>query len=176
MLEATETTREPQPNGHGMFAGYRPSKPMPLGGYAALVGIWSTGLATFLALYRDRLPRRVAWGDFALLAIATHKLARIVTKDWVTAPMRAPFVEYDESMGGGEVAERSRGRGLRRAIGDLLTCQFCIAPWIAGALGAGFVVRPRIARFVATIFGAVAVSDTLQHVYTAEKQLVRRTA
>ena len=161
-------------DGHaGPFAGYSPDKPMPLAGYAALLGIWSAGVGTFLALFHDRLPRRMSWGDFALMSVATHKLARIVTKDWVTIPLRAPFVRYEQARAGGEVEETSRGRGMRRAVGDLLTCNFCIAPWIAALLGAGFVVKPRVARFLATLFSAVAISDTLQHAYSAEQRLAR---
>lgn len=170
MPEPTAKSRE-RANGAGVFAGYSPDQPMPLGGYATLVGIWGAGVAAFLAACAGRLPKRTSWGDFALLAVATHKLARMVTKDGVTSPLRAPFVRYEKSIGGGEVEEQARGRGLRRAIGDLVTCNWCIAPWIAALLGAGFVVRPRATRFLTTVFGAVAVSDALQHLYNAEKRL-----
>jgi len=158
----------------GVFAGYSPNEPTPLAGYATLLGIWGAGVGAFTAVYARRLPAHVSWRDFALMSVATHKLARIVTKDWVTAPIRAPFVRYEKSAGGGEVEEKSRGRGLRRAIGDLLTCNFCIAPWIAAALGVGFIVQPRATRWLAMIFSAVAVSDALQHLYSAEKRLAQR--
>jgi hypothetical protein len=165
-----QTTQE-QPRPAGLAARYSPTEPTPLGGYATLLGVWSAGMVGFLAAFSDRIPRRLSWGDFALMSIATHKLARIVTKDWVTAPLRAPFVQYEKSIGGGEVSEKPRGEGMRKAVGDLVTCNWCIAPWIAAGLGAGFVLSPRITRFVATIFSAVAVSDTLQHVYAAAKKL-----
>lgn len=71
--------------------------------------------------------------------VATHWLSRIITKDWVTIPVRAPFTRYRKSLPGGEVLEESRGKGLRRAVDDLPTCQFCIGPWVAGALAAGLV-------------------------------------
>ena len=157
-------------NGAGIFTGYSPNEPTPLGGYAMLVGIWGAGVAAFLAAFADRLPRRVTWSDFAMMSLATHKLARIATSDWVTSPLRAPFVRYEKSAGAGEVVEKSRGTGLRRAVGDLVTCKWCIAPWIAAALGAGFVLAPRATRFLATVFGAVAISDALQHAYNAEKR------
>jgi hypothetical protein len=109
----------------------------------------------------------VSAADIALLGVATHKLTRIVTKDWVTAPVRAPFVRYEGSAGGGEVKEKARGRGLGKAIGDLLTCPWCTGPWVAGALMAGLVSRPRPTRVVAAAFSAVAVSDFLHQVYEA---------
>lgn len=174
--QITERQRPQRGDRHqrrGIFADYSPEQPMPLGGYLALLATWTAGAVAFIGTRRHELPRRIAWGDFALLAIATHKLSRIVTKDWVTSPLRAPFVRYERSTGGGEVEERPRGQGLRRAIGDLLTCKWCIAPWVAGGLAAGLVVQPRITRFVALIFGAVAVSDALQFVYDAEKRWSR---
>jgi Protein of unknown function (DUF1360) len=67
---------------------------MPLGGYATLLGIWGTEVGAFLAAFHKRLPKRMSWTDFVLLSVATHKLSRIVTKDWVTSLLRAPFVRY----------------------------------------------------------------------------------
>ncbi len=108
---------------------------MPLRGYAALLVGYSVIFGTVLGVWARRgLPRRVSARDIALLGVATHKVARLVAKDWVTSPIRAPFTEYVESTGGGEVAERARGRGVRRAVGDLLTCPWCLAPWVAGGL------------------------------------------
>jgi hypothetical protein len=166
---ATDGQMRRQPK--GVWAGYSPREPIPLGGYAVLMGTWLTGMGGFLALANRRLPERIRPSDFLLLAFATHKLARIVTRDWVTGPIRAPFVEYKESIGGGEVKEKARGRGLRRAIGDLLTCPWCISPWVAGGLFAAFTLRPRVTRFLAILFSAVAVSDALQHLYIVEKRL-----
>lgn len=141
----------------------------PLGGYATLLGAWSAlyGGLLLTADRRDALPDRVDPADILLLGVATHKLTRILTKDWVTAPVRAPFVRYEGSAGGGEVEEEARGRGLRKAVGDLLTCPWCTGPWVAGALLAGLVTRPRVTRTLAAGFSAVAVSDFLHHAYEA---------
>ena len=49
-----------------------------------------------------------------------------------------------------------------------------VAGFGAAALGAGFVLHPRITRFVAMLFGTVAISDALQHVYNAEKKLSKQ--
>lgn len=174
--EAAATSPRPASNDRqrsDLSRAYSPDEPTPLGGYAALMGTYVAAAGGFLVLGRDRLPERISLGDFALLAVATHKLARIVTKDWVTSPLRAPFVEYQESAGSGEVVEKARGTGLRRALGDLLTCPWCIGPWVAGALFAGFTAAPRATRTLATIFSAVAVSDSLHQIYAAEQKLAR---
>lgn len=50
--------------------------------------------------------------------MASHKAARMVTKDRVTSAVRAPFTRFEHDAGPGEVSESARGRGLQRAIGE----------------------------------------------------------
>jgi hypothetical protein len=140
---------------------------LPIGGYAALAGAFVAIFGSLLALASARraLPRRIAVRDTVLLGVATHKLTRVVTRDWVTIPLRFPFTRYEASDGGGEVRESARGRGLRRAVGDLLTCAFCAGPWVASALTAALVARPRATRAVASVLAAVTVSDFLHQAY-----------
>lgn len=152
-----------------MFEDYGGGESMPLGGYAAILGAYALGVGgAFWTLDRaGRLPERIDGGDLLLLGVATHKLTRTITKDWVTAPLRAPFTEYQGSGIAGEVSERARGRGLRKAVGDLVTCPFCSGPWVAGALLCGFALAPRLTRAVASTFAVVAVSDFAHRAYEA---------
>lgn len=71
-------------------------------------------------------------------------------------------------MGKSEVKERSRGTGAQRAVGDLLTCPYCMNPWVATALAYGFLASPRAARTISAVFATVAVADLL---HTAEGKL-----
>jgi hypothetical protein len=139
---------------------------MPLAGYATLLvaylSIFGASVGALLSNRNGPDPRPA---DIVLLGVATRKIGRIITKDWVMSLLRAPFVHYVESAGGGEVEERSRGTGLRGAIGDLLTCPWCIAPWVAGALYSLLLVNPRAARLVGSGFTSAALSDVLQHGY-----------
>jgi hypothetical protein len=144
---------------------------MPLSGYATIMAVYLAVFGSVLgAGRRQGLPLRITPADVVLFGVATHKIGRIVTKDWVTSPLRAPFTRYTGSTGGGEVSERSRGAGLRRAVGDLLTCPWCIAPWVAGGLYSTFLLDRRAARLVGSLFASVAVSDVLQHAYGALKR------
>ena len=101
---------------------------LPLAGYAALIGLFGAIITTTLLSrrLRRRLPEEFHAQDIALLGAATYRLSRIVTKDRVTTALRAPFAEYVGPAGAGEVEEESRGRGLQKALGELLTCPFCI--------------------------------------------------
>ena len=67
--------------------GYAPGNDRPLAGYAALMGVYGAAVAAGAGALRHRnrpLPD-VRLFDIALVGVATHKLARRVTKDSVTA-------------------------------------------------------------------------------------------
>jgi Protein of unknown function (DUF1360) len=124
----------------------------------------------FRASRRGRLPANIGVRDLALLGVATHSLTRIITRDRVTAAIRFPFTEYEGSAGAGEVRERARGHGLQRALGSLLTCQFCAGPWTAAALMAGLVARPRETRLIASTLTVAALSDFLHQAYARARK------
>jgi hypothetical protein len=140
----------------------------PIGGYAILFGLYAAGMAGFAfwarAAGRDLRPRMNSI-DIALSAIATHKASRLVAKDRVTAWIRRPFTVEEEPDIAAEISERARGRGLRKAVGELISCPYCIGQWIATAIVGGFVIAPRPTRFAVTVLTLVAISDFLQPAY-----------
>lgn len=157
------------------FAGYRDEE-MPLGSYALLMGVYGASLAGFLGWRHGRaLPVRLTLRDALLLGVATHKLSRIMARDFVTSPLRAPFVRYEGKRPAAEVSESPRGHGLRRAVGDLVSCTFCLGPWVAGALACAHAVRPRETRLVASIFALTTVSDFLHRGYEWVGEGLERT-
>ncbi|HKN56693.1 MAG TPA: DUF1360 domain-containing protein [Amycolatopsis sp.] len=146
----------------------------PLGGYLAVLAAYGGVAGGLTALGRAlgvRLPNRWSLGDTVLLTTATFKASRLLSKDAVTSPLRAPFTRYEESAGEGELNESVRGHGPRHSVGELITCPFCLAVWVATGLGAGMVFAPRVTRLAATILTAVAGSDALQLLYDAGKKL-----
>lgn len=146
---------------------YGEGRPLPgyllaMGTYAALVG----AVAAVGRFTGARLPEKFSLGDTALVAVATHKASRLLTKEAVTSPLRAPFTRYEEPAGHAELKESVRSdHPARHAIGELLTCPFCAGVWIASGLTAGMVFAPRFTRLVSTALTAVAASDTLNLVY-----------
>jgi hypothetical protein len=89
----------------------------------------------------------------------------------VFSPLRAAFIRHEEPAGEGELNESMRGHGARHAIGEMISCPFCLAMWIATGLVGGLALAPRLTRTVELIMSAVAVSDALQLVYDAAKDL-----
>ena len=138
--------------------------------YAALAGVFNLILAVFfLAMKRSRrpLPERIGIRDIALLGVATHKLSMLVAQDAVTSPLRAPFTELQEKQSPKNMDEKPRGTGLRRPIGEVLTCQCCVGQCVASSVTYGLVLAPAATRLVASIFAVVAVSDHLHQTYKA---------
>ncbi len=140
----------------------------PLRGYTALTGLFVALATSFCAWGRRsgrQLPERVPPGDLALITVATHKASRLIAKERVTSAARAPFTEYEGRAGFGEVSEVPRGHGLRRAIGELIICPYCLSLWIGTGFAAGLVVAPRPTRWTAGVLSAVFGADVLQIAY-----------
>ncbi|MEU3341725.1 DUF1360 domain-containing protein [Streptomyces sp. NPDC002144] len=147
----------------------------PLTGYAVLAGTFATGLAAFTAAVRARgvrPPRDVPPWDVALLGAATYKASRLLANDKITSFVRAPFTERKGDGEAAEVMDEPRGKGVRRAVGDLVSCPFCVSVWAAGALVCGYTTVPRATRLVCAGLGAVTLADWLQYAWTWTQQSV----
>src|SRR5438552_1974273 len=122
----------------------------PLRGYTLVMATYAAAagaVAGIAKLTGRKLPERPATADVVMLAASTHKIARLLTKDAVTSPLRAPVTQFESVAGEAELAERPRGTGARHALGELLICPFCTGVWVAGGLAAGLVFAPRLTRF-----------------------------
>src|SRR5215211_4439476 len=136
-----------------------------LGAMGVYLGLVSAGAAAVRAS-RAELPERIPFGDAALLTVATFRLARRIAKDPVTAPLRAPFTAFQGPSGHAEVAEEVREHGgVKHAVGELLTCPFCLAQWVGTGFVFGYVTAPKATRLAALTMTMVAGSDVLQFVY-----------
>ena len=137
----------------------------PLGGYVRVMSTYGATVATLgatVALRNHGLPDRPRAADLALVALATAKVSRLFTRDVVTSPLRAPFTRFEHGAGPAEVDESVRGNGVRRSVGELVTCPFCMGQWVATAFTFGILLTPRVTRQVAGMFAALEVVDFLQ--------------
>ena len=134
------------------------------------MGLFNLIFAVFLLFIKGtgrNIPERVDTKDLALLGVATHKLSLIGAQDAVTSPLRAPFTELREKESPKSVDEKPRVKGLRRSVGELLTCQFCLGMWVASFFTYGLVLAPRVTRLIASVFTVVTISDHLHQTYKA---------
>lgn len=152
---------------------YAGGESRPLAGYAgamAAYGGFVLAIAGAARIAGRRLPDTVSTADLLLVTVATSKLARLLAKDPVTSPLRAPFTRYEGLSGPAELAEEVRGDGARKTVGELVTCPFCLGQWVATAFMGGLVLAPRATRQAAAVFTALFGADLLQYVYAKVEQ------
>jgi hypothetical protein len=153
-------------------AEYSHGEERPLNAYAGGIAVYSTLVATLAGiakLQRRQLPAPTPF-EVLLLVTATHKVARLIAKENITSAIRAPFTRYEGVSGPAELHEEVRGHGARHAVGELLTCPFCLAQWTATSFTFGMIFAPQATRLVATTMTAVAGSDFLQLAYSWSQQ------
>ena len=121
--------------------------------YALLTGLYGTLLGATAASARGREP--VARGEVPLLAAATFALSKLIVHEKAETWLRRPFVDEDRG-------RRPKGRRLRYAVGELLTCTRCTGAWSALALVGLRLHAPATGRTVTTVLAASAGNDMLQ--------------
>lgn len=153
----------------GIFEGYT-NEDVPLPSYAGVAATFNAIFALVLLLARKQnkpIPERMKPSDIILLGVATHKLSWLIAKDGVTSPIRAPFTELEEIESPTNFEEKPRGSGLRKSLGELLTCHFCVGQWVAAFFAYGLLLFPATTRLVAAIFTITTISDHLHQTYQA---------
>ena len=122
--------------------------------YAALSTVYGAllGLTALSARGREPVPS----GEVPVLAAATFALSKLIVKEKAESWLRQPFVDEEGS------SPRPKGRRLRYAVGELLTCTRCTGAWSALGLVALRVHAPSTGRAVATVLAASAGNDLLQ--------------
>ncbi|WP_407271735.1 DUF1360 domain-containing protein [Radiobacillus sp. PE A8.2] len=107
----------------------------------------------------------LSWFIFMLLGLATFRLTRLLVFDDITSFIRAPFHEEREEVTEDETIEviiYIKGKGLRRFVGELLSCHWCTGIWCAAILYAGLYFLPTIFFPIIVILSLAAVSSIVQ--------------
>lgn len=119
--------------------------------YALLSATYGALLAGTALSARGREP--VPRSELPVLAAAAFTLSKLIVDEKVETWIRRPFVE--------ETAEgrRPRGRRLRYAVGELLSCTRCTGAWSALAVVGLRLHAPASARTVTTILATSAGND-----------------
>jgi hypothetical protein len=137
----------------------------PLRGHVGALAAFALYGATLVAAGKvsgRRLPDRVQTIDLILGATATFRFSKLVTRNVVTDPLRAPFTRYGEPGGPAETIDEPRGSGARRTIGELVSCPFCFSVWTATTYTAGMVFAPRATRLIGAGLTMLTGADLLQ--------------
>jgi hypothetical protein len=124
--------------------------------YGALTAGYGALLGGLLVAVRDRGEEPVRPAEMVPLGAATFALSKLIAKEKVGTTVRRPFVEERDP-----AHRHPKGRGLRFAVGELITCTRCTGAWASLGIVGLRVLRPREARVVTAVLGASAVNDFL---------------
>ncbi|UAL48683.1 DUF1360 domain-containing protein [Sutcliffiella horikoshii] len=108
-----------------------------------------------------------SWFWFVLLGLASFRLTRLIVLDKIAGFIRKPFMEeIEEKNDKGEIEEYIiiKGKGLRRWIGELLSCYWCTGVWVTTGLYLLMTFYPFIGEPVLIIFGAAGVAGILESI------------
>lgn len=133
--------------------------------YAPLVSGFAVAASalTHVAVRRDRRPPGGL--ELAESALATFFLARLVAHEKVGAVVREPFVEPAPGTDPADARGASKqptGDGLRRTMGELVTCTRCLGPWAASIITFGQAFAPRHAALATRVLALAGVNVLAQ--------------
>lgn len=124
--------------------------------YAALNAVWMSLLAGVVVASRGRhRDDPIQNHELIPLAAATFALSKAVARERIGTWVREPFVDHSEG-------QQPKGRGLRRAVGELVTCTRCVGTWSALGIVGLRVLNPDAGRTVSVILASSAANDWLQ--------------
>jgi hypothetical protein len=103
-----------------------------------------------------RLSEPVPAAELVPLSAASFALSKLVVHEKVETWVRRPFL--DEQPDG----RRPKGRRLRYAVGELMSCTRCLGAWSALGLVGLRSLNPAAARTVTTVLAVSAANDFLQ--------------
>jgi len=143
-----------------------PTEPTDYAAISAAYGALLAGTA-FSARGKAQIPA----AELPTLAAASFALSKLLVKEKAETWVRAPFID--------EAERKPKGRRMRYAVGELLTCTRCMGAWSALGLVALRVHSPTAGRTVTTVLAASAGNDILQALFSylcARENATKRAA
>ena len=130
--------------------------------YTTLTGVFLTLFAMFTRrLEKEGEDVRLRPFDLVLLALSTYRASRMVAYDKIASTYRESFTKTVPDESGAGKTTAPTGSGIRRAVGELITCPVCNGTWIAAVLVYGLRIAPRPTRVLLAILGAAGANEML---------------
>lgn len=125
--------------------------------YAAINLVYASLFAGVVYLTRERARQDpIELKELVPMSAATFALAKVIAREKVGTWVREPFVEHVDGV------PKPEGRGLRRAVGELVTCTRCVGAWSALGVVGLRLAYPDQGRNVATVLAVSGANDWLQ--------------
>ncbi len=128
--------------------------------YTSLSSLFLT-LFSLMSLLAQKKRKKVELQPLEVmqLAFATYRLGRLVSYDKVFETYRAPFTETVADPSGAGKTVVPKGRGMRRAFGELISCPICVGTWFAAGLVYGLTFWPQPTRLFIQIMSTIGIAE-----------------
>ena len=103
--------------------------------------------------------------SFLLLGLASFRLTRLIVFDVIAERFRMFFLEEAIEENDNEedtVYVVPRGKGLRRFIGELISCYWCTGIWVSGFLVASLGLFPSFTMWLLVILSVAALASLIE--------------
>jgi hypothetical protein len=125
--------------------------------YAAINAVYAALFAGVIYATRERAREEpIRLHELVPMSAATFALAKVIAREKVGSWLREPFVEHEDGV------PKPEGRGLRRAVGELVTCTRCVGAWSALGVVGLRLAYPDAGRNVANVLAVSGANDWLQ--------------
>lgn len=133
-----------------------PTEPADYGAINAVYGLLLGGLVG-ATRKRAATSDPIRGSELLPMGAATFALSKVIAKERIGTWVREPFVEE-----GLDEASQPKGRRLKRAVGELVTCTRCVGAWSALGIVGVRMASPPAGRVVTAVLAASAANDFLQ--------------
>ena len=118
--------------------------------------------------FLGRLPTSIRSFDVVLLGLAAARLTDIISTDQIMEWLRRPFVKMETTEIAGHEVETRTGRGheLKKVLGDLLSCPWCVGVWVAAGLTYAYFLMPAVIWIFILIMAIAEIGSLLQTLST----------
>lgn len=102
-----------------------------------------------------------------LFGLASFRLARLFVFDKIMNWFRASFLEEvkEVNVAGQEIFKKvPKGKGVRRFVGELLRCYWCVGIWISFMLVVSYLLLPEVTLVIVIIFAISALGSIIETV------------
>ncbi|MDQ0216291.1 hypothetical protein J2S13_002732 [Oikeobacillus pervagus] len=104
-----------------------------------------------------------------ILGLASFRLTRLIVFDKITEPMRRPFfneIEEKDENGKEMIYLVPKERGIRKWIGELLSCYWCTGIWVSIFLIALYLEKWLLGEIIIIILAVAAIGSILEVIVT----------
>lgn len=107
----------------------------------------------------------LTWLEFMLIGLAVFRLTHLFVYDKITESLRLKVL-YEEKVindnGDIEWHYIPKGIGVKKFIGEIFNCHWCMSVWISGTILAGYLILPQVFIVIIYLFAIAAVAVILE--------------